>query len=68
MQENKENIQTNTIADPNAPKIIKTDEGALDGQNKCPKCGAEIRPHRVCPECGSYKGKEVVKTSEETTK
>lgn len=22
------------------PKIIKTDEGAIDGQNKCPKCGA----------------------------
>ena len=22
------------------PKIIKTDEGAVDGQNKCPKCGA----------------------------
>lgn len=35
---------------------------------KCPKCGAEIRPHRVCPECGSYKGKDVVKTTEETTK
>lgn len=35
---------------------------------KCPKCGAEIRPHRVCPECGSYKGKEVVKATEEATK
>ena len=35
---------------------------------KCPKCGAEIRPHRVCPECGSYKGKDVVKATEETTK
>lgn len=22
------------------PKIVKTDEGAKDGQNKCPKCGA----------------------------
>ena len=35
---------------------------------KCPKCGADVRPHRVCPECGSYKGKEVVKTTEEATK
>ena len=22
------------------PKIVKTDEGAIDGQNKCPKCGS----------------------------
>lgn len=22
------------------PKIVKTDEGTKDGQNKCPKCGA----------------------------
>lgn len=33
---------------------------------KCPKCGEEIRPHRVCPSCGSYKNKEVLK--KETTK
>ena len=24
----------------NTPKIVKTDVGAKDGQNKCPKCGA----------------------------
>ena len=35
---------------------------------KCPKCGAEIRPHRVCTECGTYKGKEVVKSKEEAAK
>jgi len=27
---------------------------------KCPKCGASIKPHRVCKECGSYKGEEVI--------
>lgn len=31
----------------------------------CPKCGAPVRPHRVCSACGTYKGKEVVK--KETT-
>ncbi len=34
---------------------------------KCPKCGAEIRPHRVCKECGSYKGKEEITKKEEAT-
>ena len=39
-----------------------------NGTTKCPKCGAEIRPHRVCTECGTYKGKDVVKSKEETAK
>lgn len=26
----------------------------------CPNCGASKLPHRVCPECGFYKGKKVV--------
>lgn len=32
-----------------APKLVK-----------CPQCHALIISHRVCPECGYYKGKEVV--------
>ena len=33
----------------------------IDANNtvKCSNCGAAIRPHRVCPECGFYKGKNV---------
>ncbi|MGF1472019.1 MAG: 50S ribosomal protein L32 [Rubrobacteraceae bacterium] len=27
---------------------------------ECPNCGARRMPHRVCPECGSYKGRTVV--------
>lgn len=25
----------------------------------CPQCHAPKLPHRVCPECGYYKGREV---------
>ena len=28
---------------------------------KCPKCNEMIKPHRVCKNCGFYKGKEVKK-------
>ena len=32
--------------------------------SKCPNCGEMIKPHRVCPKCGNYKGKEVIATKE----
>ena len=37
----------------------------LPGVITCPKCGAPIKAHRACPECGFYKGKEVIKTEKE---
>ena len=30
----------NVVQPTNEPKIVQTDTGAKDGQNKCPKCGA----------------------------
>ena len=35
-----------------------------NGLTTCPKCGAPVRPHRVCKECGTYKGKDVIKKEE----
>jgi large subunit ribosomal protein L32 len=29
------------------------------GLNTCPQCRSPRRPHRVCPTCGTYKGREV---------
>jgi len=26
----------------------------------CPKCGKPVLPHIVCPNCGYYKGREVI--------
>ena len=34
----------------------------------CPKCGETVRPHRVCPNCGTYKGKTVVEVKEKEEK
>jgi len=30
----------------------------------CPNCGEATLPHRVCPTCGQYKGREVVRVEE----
>jgi len=26
----------------------------------CPSCKSAMRPHQVCPECGKYRGVEVI--------
>ncbi|OQX51377.1 50S ribosomal protein L32 [candidate division CPR3 bacterium 4484_211] len=32
---------------------------------ECPNCHKLKLPHRVCPHCGFYKGKQAVKTKQE---
>jgi large subunit ribosomal protein L32 len=32
---------------------------------KCGLCGAAVQPHRVCPKCGHYKGRQVVSVTAE---
>lgn len=40
MQENNQNVTPSTDIPVEKTKIVQTDVGAKDGQNKCPKCGA----------------------------
>jgi large subunit ribosomal protein L32 len=32
---------------------------------KCGMCGEPVLPHRVCPKCGHYKGRQVVSVTTE---
>jgi large subunit ribosomal protein L32 len=34
----------------------------------CPQCKARIAPHRVCPSCGYYAGREVIAPKVERAK
>lgn len=31
----------------------------------CPNCGAPMIPHRACPGCGHYKGREIIEMEAE---
>lgn len=34
----------------------------------CPNCKAKIEPHKACPKCGYFKGREVVDTMKKVEK
>lgn len=36
----------------------------LPARSVCTQCQESILPHRICPSCGYYKGREVLKVSE----
>lgn len=35
------------------------------GVSRCPRCQAMTLPHRACRSCGYYRGREVVKQTDE---
>ncbi len=39
-----------------------THRAAASATNACPQCHSPRLPHRVCPVCGSYRGRTVVET------
>jgi len=34
------------------------------GLAECPQCHQPTQPHRVCPNCGKYKGREIIEVEE----
>jgi len=34
----------------------------------CPKCGKPVLPHRICQNCGYYKGKQIIDVFKKLTK
>ena len=35
---------------------------------ECPECHEKKQPHKVCPHCGYYNGKQVVETEKKSKK
>ena len=36
------------------------DVAAVPTLATCPNCGATVMYHRVCPECGFYRGRQII--------
>jgi large subunit ribosomal protein L32 len=36
-------------------------KAAVATVNECPRCHSPRLPHRVCPSCGTYAGREVIR-------
>lgn len=47
-------------------KRLRRSHNAMEvpGTTKCSNCGEIIKPHRVCPKCGNYKGNKIVETKD----
>jgi large subunit ribosomal protein L32 len=45
-------------------KRRSTHKAKAAATNECPQCHSPRLPHRVCPTCGSYKGRTVITVDE----
>ncbi len=41
------------------------DQLSAPGLSTCPQCQGSKQPHRVCPECGHYRGRQVFQVEKE---
>jgi len=41
---------------------------SLASLTKCPQCARAIPSHRVCPYCGSYRGRQVIEVAKKEEK
>lgn len=39
------------------------DHAAVPQLTTCSNCGAVIMPHRVCPQCGYYRGQKAIEVT-----
>ena len=37
----------------------------VPARSTCPQCQEPKPPHRVCSNCGTYRGREIIRTEEE---
>ena len=42
--------------------------GPGKGVQYCPRCNEPVLPHRVCPNCGSYQGRDAIQIKDEEGK
>ncbi|OQA28075.1 MAG: 50S ribosomal protein L32 [Verrucomicrobia bacterium ADurb.Bin345] len=39
---------------------FRSHKKSIAAAKPCPKCGEPHLPHRVCPSCGTYRGRQVL--------
>ena len=44
-------------------RVGQLEKAILASVQKCPACGGLKQAHRVCPKCGTYKGRKVLSVS-----